>query len=130
MTFKHALATGAASLGMAVSGVAIGAAPAEAAPHARGASSYGLSCTYELDEVAGTLAGSCLGRTPLGTATATFSGTWDGSTATGTIDVDTWFGDFAGTFSGSGWSSGAATGSYAVVTPFGTVSGTFSATGS
>jgi hypothetical protein len=132
MTFKHALATGAAGLSMAAAGLAVGATPADAAPrtHGTGTSTYGLSCTYDLDEVAGTLAGSCIGRTPLGTATATFTGTWTGDSATGTIAVDTWFGDFGGTFSGSGWSSGAATGSYALLTPFGPVSGTFSATGS
>ncbi|GGO92291.1 hypothetical protein GCM10011584_28350 [Nocardioides phosphati] len=128
MKLTHALATGAAGLSMAAAGLAVGATPAQAAPHRT--STYGLSCTYNLDEVAGTLAGSCVGRTPLGTATATFSGTWSGDSAAGTIAVDTWFGDFGGTFSGSGWSTGSATGSYTLTTPFGPLAGTFSATGS
>lgn len=127
--FKHAVATGAATLGLVAAGVAVGATPADAAPHARGTSSYGLTCSYDLDQTAGTLVGSCIGRTPLGTATASFSGSWSGDSATGTIAVDTWFGDFGGTFSGSGWSTGTATGSYTLLTPFGPLAGTFSANG-
>lgn len=129
MMLKHALAAGAATVSMAAGGLLVSAQPADAATYSASTSKASLTCTYDLDEAAGTLAGECVGRTPLGTATATFDGTWNGTTATGSIVVDTWFGDFDGTFTGSGWETGTATGSYRLTTPFGTVSGRFGATG-
>ena len=122
MKLKHALASGAATLTAAVAGVTAGAAPADAAPRART-----LPCTYTLDEAAGTLVGECRGSTPLGTASATFSGTYADGAASGSFTVDTWLWDFSGTFSGTGFNGGKATGSYTVVTPFGPISGTFGA---
>lgn len=128
MTLKHALATGAATVSMAAGGLLVSAQPANAATYSAGTSKASLTCTYDLDEVVGTVAGECFGRTPLGVATATFDGTWTGTTATGSIVVDTWFGDFNGTFTGSGWETGAATGNYRLQTPFGALSGRFGAT--
>jgi hypothetical protein len=81
MTLKHALATGAATLSMAAAGLAVGAQPASAATSTWGTPTYGLTCTYDLDEVAHTLDGTCTGRTPLGTATATFQGSYGGDFA-------------------------------------------------
>lgn len=125
---KHALATTAATVSMAAGGLLVSASSADAATYTASTSKASLTCTYDLDETAGTLAGACVGRTPLGTATATFDGTWNGSTASGSIAVDTWFGDFSGTFTGSGWETGTATGTYRLTTPFGIVSGRFGAT--
>lgn len=128
MMLKHALATTAATVSMAAGGLLASAPAADAATYSAGTSRASLTCSYDLDETAGTLAGECVGRTPLGTATATFDGTWDGTVASGSIVVDTWFGDFGGTFTGTGWETGVATGTYRLATPFGTVSGRFGAT--
>lgn len=129
MTIRHALATGITTLGITAAATAGLAAPADAATKVGTRSgTYGLSCSYDLDKVAGTLSGSCTGKTPLGTATAVFSGQYVGGFAAGTITVDTWFGDFNGSFGGWGWASGTATGAYQLATPFGVVSGKFSAT--
>lgn len=124
MKFTHALATAAATISTTVAGVAIGAAPADAAPKVR---KQPLPCTYVLDEAAGTIAGECHGSTPLGTVDAVFSGTYTDGSASGSFTVDTWLWDFSGSFSGTGFDSGSASGSYTVLTPFGTVSGSFSA---
>jgi hypothetical protein len=123
MKFTHALATGAATITTLAAGVLVGATPAEAAPKARS-----LPCTYVVDQTAGTVSGACHGSTPLGTADATFAGTWADGSASGTFTLDTWLWDFSGTFSGSGFNGGTATGTYTVLTPFGTYSGTFGAT--
>jgi hypothetical protein len=122
MKFTHALATGAATFTTITAGVLVGATPAEAAPKTRS-----LPCTYVVDEAAGTISGECHGSTPLGTADATFSGTWADGSATGTFTLDTWLWDSSGSFSGTGFDGDRATGTYTVMTPFGTYSGTFSA---
>lgn len=129
MAIKHALAAGISTLGITAAATAGVAAPADAATTIGTPSgSYGLSCSYDLDKVAGTVEGSCTGRTPLGTATAVFSGQYVGGFAAGTITVDTWFGDFHGSFGGWGWESGTATGAYRMVTPWGALTGKFGAT--
>ncbi|MDO7867773.1 hypothetical protein [Nocardioides jiangxiensis] len=127
MKLTHALTTVATTAAIAGGSLAL-ATPADAATRTFGSTTYGLTCTYDLDQAAGTLAGHCLGRTPLGSATADFSGSFSGDSATGTISVATWFGSFNGTFSGTGWSTGTASGSYTMVTPLGSLSGTFTAT--
>lgn len=129
MNLKHTAAAGAATLTMAASGLALGAQPASAATTTWGTASYGLSCTYDLDTAARTVDGTCTGRTPLGTATATFAGNISGDFAYGTITVDTWFGDFAGNFAGTGWSTGKASGAYRIYTPYGAFTGSFGAAG-
>lgn len=128
MALKHALATGITTLGITAASTAGLAAPADAATIGTSTGSYGLSCSYDLDKAAGTVSGSCSGKTPLGTATATFSGQYVGGFAAGTITIDTWFGDFYGSFGGWGWESGSATGAYRLATPWGAVTGKFGAT--
>lgn len=128
MAIRHALATGITTLGITAAATAGMAAPAEAATVGSGTGSYGFSCTYDLDTAAGTVNGTCTGRTPLGTATAVFDGRYAGGFAAGTITVDTWFGDFNGSFGGWGWQGGTAAGAYQLATPWGVVSGKFGAT--
>lgn len=114
--FKKFLAASTAALAMTF----MVAAPADAAPRPRVASS---GCTYTLDEAAGTLSGSC--STPA--FKATFSGTYDGTTASGDFDMVTMWGTIDGSFTATGVGTSSMTGTWTVVTWFGTYSGTFSA---
>lgn len=117
MMMKRALVSGAIGLGTALGGVAV-ATPAEAAPRVP------VTCTYELDQAAGTLEGSCTGK-----ITAEFSGSLSGDTASGQFAIHTWLGDINGSFTGSGFADGgAATVTYLVTTWFGTFSGTVGTT--